>query len=356
MNGDHRKIGRRLVGDIFSAQLAGFLIVDCVIALGILLYRADAFAYPDWSWVRAAAEGARELVARLPWLNVTWFEFLIVVVAVEILCLIVTTARLSREVKAQVEPLREVRVARDDIEEKYEKLEQAYAAQSKFVSDASHELRTPIAVIQGYANLLSRWGTEDPGTLKESVEAIRTESESMKQLVNQLLFLARGDNDTLAVDFQRVDLVPILAEVLREEDMIEEEHALAAELPDEPVRVSGDAALLKQLVRILVDNAVKYTPAGGEIRLSLTTAVDAATDRFCARVSVSDEGQGIPPEVLPRVFDRFVRADEARTRHTGGSGLGLAIAKQIAERHGGRIEAVSREGIGSRFTVVLPLA
>jgi len=218
-------------------------------------------------------------------------------------------------------------------------------------------------VIQGYANLLSRWGSEDPDTLHESIEAIRSEADAMKQMVNQLLFLARGDNDTLRLDLERVDLVPIADEVIREELMMEEDHnggdgtgksvahEIEARFPGESVYVSADPALIKQLIRILVDNSIKYTQPGGNIRLS----VEADTENGRALIMVQDEGQGIPEEFLPRIFDRFVRADEARTRNMGGSGLGLSIAKQIAERHGGSIEVFSVEGVGSRFTIILPL-
>ncbi|MDR3364292.1 MAG: HAMP domain-containing histidine kinase [Clostridiales Family XIII bacterium] len=231
------------------------------------------------------------------------------------------------------------------------RLEAAYAAQAKFVSDASHELRTPIAVIQGYANLLSRWGSEDPDALSESIDAIKTEADAMKQMVNQLLFLARGDNDTLRLDLQRTDLVPIMGEVLREELLIDESHAIEADLPEEGVFVSADPALVKQLMRILADNSLKYTPDGGGVTLSVSA--DRETGR--ALIAVQDEGQGIPEELLPHIFDRFVRADAARTRNSGGSGLGLSIAKQIAERHLGTLEVVSMEGVGSRFTAILPL-
>ncbi|MDR1797774.1 MAG: cell wall metabolism sensor histidine kinase WalK [Clostridiales Family XIII bacterium] len=332
---DHRRIGRRLSGDIFMMQLVGFVVLD--MALYFLI----------WLGSRTGARFAPDI----PWLDVTSHWVLVPIVAIEVLCLIVTTSYLRRSVREQVEPLREVRVARDDISQKYAKLETAYAAQSKFVSDASHELRTPIAVIQGYANLLSRWGADDPDTLRESIDAIRSESESMKRLVNQLLFLARGDNDTLQVDLQKVDLAAVLAEVLREQEMIDTRHTLLPQLPENPVWAKVDAGLIKQLVRILVDNAMKYTEEGGAIRISLAADQEAGE----ARIFVSDEGQGIPASVLPHVFDRFVRADEARTRNTGGSGLGLSIAKQIADRHGGRIEVISREGIGTRFLVVLPL-
>jgi signal transduction histidine kinase len=245
------------------------------------------------------------------------------------------------------------------------RLDASYAAQTKFVSDASHELRTPIAVIQGYANILSRWGSEDPSTLRESIEAIESEAESMKQLVNQLLFLARGDNETLPVDMRRMAVGPVLAEVLREVALIDgaqgaqggvaggrqsgQMHEIRADIPDAPVWIRGDAALIKQLVRVLVDNSIKYTAEGGGIKIALSS------DGARAHIIVQDEGQGIAPDVLPHIFDRFVRADEARARNTGGSGLGLSIARQIAGLHSGVVEVYSKEGLGSRFTVTLPL-
>jgi signal transduction histidine kinase len=259
---------------------------------------------------------------------------------------------------AMAEELRPLAVA---INEMLARIDEAHSAQKRFVSDASHELRTPIAVIQGYAKLLLRWGSEDPATLRESLEAIKTEADGMKQMVNQLLFLARGDNESMQIDWQAVQLSGVLREVMREARVIAEENLMPEGregLPEhrfeegivDGLVVYGDAGLLKQLVRILLDNSIKYSAAGGVIRVRL------APDGFGrAQVTVSDEGAGIPEDILPHIFDRFVRADESRTRGAGGAGLGLAIAKWIAERHGGYIEVVSSEGIGSRFTVSLPL-
>ena len=200
---------------------------------------------------------------------------------------------------------KELRDLAEAINAMLDRLGAAYRAQMRFVSDASHELRTPIAVIQGYASLLDRWGKDDPATRQEAIDAIRGEAEAMKELVEQLLFLARGDNDTMQVEMADFDLV---------------------------------------------DNSIKYTPAGGEITLSLETAEGAA------RLSVQDEGDGIDARSLPHIFERFYRADQSRDRKTGGTGLGLAIAQYIAERHGGWLEVLSRKGVGTRMTLVLPLA
>lgn len=230
-----------------------------------------------------------------------------------------------------------------------DRINQSYRAQMRFVSDASHELRTPISVIQGYANLLNRWGKDDPETMQEAIDAITQEAQSMKELVEQLLFLARGDNDSLVVEPEVFDLTAVAGQVMKDSQVIDQTHPMEV-LWENPVYVNCDPGLIKQAIRILVDNAIKYTPDGGAIR----TAVE--TRDGTARLSVTDEGIGISPEALPHIFDRFFRADESRTRQTGGSGLGLSIAKWIVERHNGWIEVVSRQNAGTRITIVLPTA
>ena len=230
-----------------------------------------------------------------------------------------------------------------------DRINQAYRAQMRFVSDASHELRTPIAVIQGYANLLDRWGKDDPDAMQESITAIRAEADAMKELVEQLLFLARGDNDSMKVSFEPFDLTEVAGEVLRETQMIDQTHKFTARW-SLPVPVWADLGLIKQALRVLVDNAIKYTPEGGRVTIWAEGADGLA------RLSVEDEGQGIDRESLPHIFDRFYRTDESRARQTGGTGLGLAIAKWIADRHGGWFEVVSWPGVGTRITLVLPLA
>ena len=244
---------------------------------------------------------------------------------------------------------REVQSLAAAINAMLDRINEAYSSQMRFVSDASHELRTPIAVIQGYANLLDRWGKDDPETRQEAIDAIRAEANSMKELIEQLLFLARGDNDAVRFEEQRLNLSALAAEVLRETDMIDDVHTFHLDAP-EPVWVVGDDGLLKQCLRVITDNSLKYSPEGG--RITLTVRGNGQE----ARISVQDEGQGIPPSALSHVFERFYRTDESRARQTGGTGLGLAIAKWIAERHKGRFEVLSRVGLGTRFTLVLPEA
>ncbi|MBQ9165505.1 MAG: hypothetical protein IJX71_01015 [Oscillospiraceae bacterium] len=228
-----------------------------------------------------------------------------------------------------------------------ERIDQGYQAQARFVSDVSHELRTPISVIQGYANLLNRWGKDDPEARQEAIDAIVQESDSMAQMVEQLLFLVRGDNDTQQVHFEQVDLTGIAEEVARETRLLETGREIVDEL--EPlVLAQADPRLIKQALRVLVDNAVKYTPRGGRVELSLS-----ARDGL-VRMEVTDSGPGIPKEEIGQIFRRFYRADQSRTRQTGGTGLGLPIADWIAHRHRGWIEVTSREGVGSRFSLVFP--
>lgn len=242
---------------------------------------------------------------------------------------------------------KELRALAQAINAMLDRIDQSYRAQMRFVSDASHELRTPISVIQGYANLLNRWGKDDPEAMQESIDAITQEAQSMKELVEQLLFLARGDNDSLVVEPEVFDLTAVAGQVMRDSQVIDQTHPMEAHW-EGPVFVNCDLGLTKQAIRILVDNAIKYTPNGGAITMTVEEK------EGMAHLSVTDEGIGISPEALPHIFDRFFRADESRTRQTGGSGLGLSIAKWIVERHGGWFDVVSRQNVGTKMTIVLP--
>ncbi|MCI9267958.1 MAG: HAMP domain-containing histidine kinase [Lawsonibacter sp.] len=243
---------------------------------------------------------------------------------------------------------KELRSLAQSINEMMDRVNQAYSAQMRFVSDASHELRTPIAVIQGYSALLDRWGKSDPEALQESIDAIRGEAASMERLVEQLLFLARGDNDSQPVKMERLDLTDLAGEVLREEEMIHPERTFLPRWGEDPVSIYADPGLIKQVLRILMDNSLKYSPAEGRVYLRVSGSGEQV------RVTVQDEGMGIPPDGIPHIFDRFYRTDLSRDRKTGGTGLGLSIAKWIVERHGGWFEVASRPDVGTRITAVLP--
>lgn len=227
------------------------------------------------------------------------------------------------------------------------RMHNSYRRQVRFVDDASHELRTPISVIQGYADMLDRWGKTDEQVLDESIRAIKTETEHMKTLVEQLLFLARGDAGRQSLDIKRLDVSALVREVFEESRMIDRGHSYILRA-DEPVPVMADEAMLKQAVRVLTDNAAKYSAEGSRVTLR------AYTDGGNACIDVQDNGIGVSPEEARRMFDRFYRADAARNSGAGGSGLGLSIARWIVGRHGGHFRVMSYEGVGTRVTIVLP--
>lgn len=228
-----------------------------------------------------------------------------------------------------------------------DRIERSYNSQKQFVSDASHELRTPIAVIQGYVNMLKRWGKSDPEVLDEGINAIAQETESMKDLVESLLFLARHDKKTLMMEMEVFDALDVLTELHREAAMVTPENTFILS-PSVNCPIEGDRSMVKQVMRILCDNAVKYTPKGGIIQLGLEHTAGRVT------LSVADNGPGISPEDLPKIFERFYRADSARRAEGGGHGLGLSIARIIVMAHGGKLRVRSKVGGGSTFYVDLP--
>ena len=237
-----------------------------------------------------------------------------------------------------------------------ERMRESHRQQERFVSDASHELRTPIAVIQGYVNMLDRWGKDDEQVLRESIEALKNESEHMKNLVEQLLFLARGDSGRNTLHFEECDLGQLVRDVMEESAMIDEKHEYRYIGPadGQPVPVSCDVSMVKQSMRIFVQNAAKYSKAGDTITLragiSPAAAGSAAGRPF---YSVQDEGVGMQSSEVVHVFERFYRSDSARNSAEGGTGLGLSIAKWIVDAHGGHIEILTRPEFGTRITVQL---
>ncbi len=228
-----------------------------------------------------------------------------------------------------------------------DRINDSYQSQIRFVSDASHELRTPISVIEGYANLLDRWGKDDKNVLDEGISAIKGEASNMKGLVEQLLFLARGDNNTMIFQPEHLNLAELAIEVLSESRMIDQSHNYSSNIDD--VMICADKGLVKQALRILVDNAIKYTDTGGKILISV---MKKDTD---AVLIVQDDGIGIPSGEVSQIFDRFYRTDGSRAKITGGSGLGLSIARWVAERHGGHMEVLSRQGIGTKISIIIPI-
>lgn len=229
-----------------------------------------------------------------------------------------------------------------------DRIERSYNSQKQFVSDASHELRTPISVIRGYTDMLKRWGKDDPEVLDEGIAAISQETESMKELVESLLFLARHDKKTLMMEISSFDPSELMQEVQKEETMVHTEYKFEITQMDH-MKIKADRNMMKQVLRILCDNAVKYSVAGSTVSLSCRKGQNGE----CC-LSVKDQGQGISQEDLPKIFDRFYRSDKARKSETGGHGLGLSIARIIVIAHNGKMNVRSKLGYGSVFSVILP--
>lgn len=230
-------------------------------------------------------------------------------------------------------------------------ISQSYKREKQFVSDASHELRTPIAVIKGYGALLKRWGKDDPEVLEESIDAIVGEVEGMQSLVESLLFIARQERGTLEMEFAEFSLSSLMNEIGKDTELIDDAHTLIFDIKPKIIQY-GSEDKLKQALRILVDNSIKYTPDGGIIQAELKETEKQNI------ITVSDTGIGIKKEDLPHVFDRFYRADKSRTKidesKQGGTGLGLSIAKIIIDQHQGRVLVESELNAGTKFSIFLP--
>lgn len=222
----------------------------------------------------------------------------------------------------------------------------------QFLSDASHELRSPLASILGYAELTRQDSAVLPETTEYALARIEAEARRMTTLVADLLLLSRLDerND---LDLEDVELRDLVADAANDMTVTAPEHSFEVELPEHEVWLSGDRARLHQLLANLLANARVHTPPGTTVTTSLKDlAGPAGTTNV--ELSVIDDGPGIPPEMMPNLFDRFVRADKARSRESGSTGLGLAIVRSIAEAHNGTVAAESRPG-RTVFTVVLPV-
>ena len=222
----------------------------------------------------------------------------------------------------------------------------AFTRQKKFVSDASHELRTPISVIQGYSTLLKRWGKDDKEILCESIESIAMEADNMKKIVERLLFLAKIGK--YIVNKQEFTCADILNHVVDGYKMSDVNHNVVTNVLDE-CRIISDYSLLTECLRAMVDNAIKYSPENTDVILS------CGKDGDKIFISVQDFGIGIKEEDQKRIFDRLYRCDNVRGRDGNSCGLGLTISQSIVEVLGGKIRVESEIGKGSTFTISLPL-
>jgi len=231
-----------------------------------------------------------------------------------------------------------------------ERLDRSFEEQRRFTADASHELRTPVAIISGEAELaLSREG-RSPAELRDALARVRAESDRLKQIVEDLFLLARAEAGDPIVVPREVYLGEVAADSVRAlRSLAERKDVTLAFTGSEDLPFQGDEALLRRLFVNLLDNAIKYTPAGGDVTLS------AERRNGDYLVTVADTGPGIPADAQPHIFDRFYRSDrDRRASATGGAGLGLAIASWVAQTHGGSLALDRSDASGSRFIVRLP--
>ena len=402
-----RKINLNHMGRLFLTYIATdvlvFALLSAIFVVGMDLQMAGNFSFHYtrefsykidlWSAVYTVSDSAGQVLYQIP--AGMWFYLFrmgaLVLMVMQILDLIMMAFSGTAQVRRELRPLNQIAARAQELsgiafdETKYHSLEDAisnlrvdamengihmhdkdlqgietalngllerirasYKQQTQFVSDASHELRTPIAVIQGYVNMLDRWGKKDTAILEESIEAIKNEANHMQKLVEQLLFLARGDSNRQNLDMKNQELNSILREVYEESLMIDENHRYRFE-ESGTVEVYGDSDMLKQSARILIDNAAKYTKQGEEILIRVGAWKDGSPF-----YGIQDNGIGMSQEDVAHAFDRFYRADSVRNSKTGGTGLGLSIAKWIVDKHQGYYDIVSREGLGTRFSVVFP--
>lgn len=232
-----------------------------------------------------------------------------------------------------------------------DRIEEGFKLQQRFVSDASHELRTPVTVIKGYADMLSRWGHSDADTLDEGINAIKTEAEDMQELIEKLLFLARADQNRQIVNKVPLELSELVEDVYKKLKLTATKHTVEL-LRNEEGYIMGDKVIMKELIRIFLENGIKYTPEGG------TITIDSHGMPHYMCLEIADNGIGIAPEDREKIFQRFYRVDSSRTKaagQPGGTGLGLSIAKWIADNHDIGISLDSELGKGTKFILMIPL-
>jgi heavy metal sensor kinase len=251
-----------------------------------------------------------------------------------------------------------IELARGDVElqrlaeafnQMLQRLDQSFKQIRQFTADASHELRTPVAILMGETELAVN-DLLDHEECKAALRSRREELQRMAQIVDDLLVLSQFDHGEQTLQVKPLDFSDLVIEVCEQQRKQAKSKGVTLELTETvPVNIEGDSSRLRQMVRNVLDNAIKYTPAGGRVTVELD---HSNGNEF--RLSISDTGIGIPVAALPHIFDRFYRVDQARTRGEGGSGLGLSIVKQIIEAHGGRVSVESDIGMGTVMTLTLP--
>ena len=246
----------------------------------------------------------------------------------------------------------ELRLLTETLNRMLERIESSVKRIRQFTADASHDLRTPLAVIRSTAELALRRPRTD-AQYRKALERNLTTSVETSYLIENLLMLARADSGAAGLEFRKIDLLPRLQKAVEETAILAacKNIQIDSTIRSSPMMVSADGVALDRVFRIVLENAVKYTPSGGQI-----VVVGRSNGQNSAEVEVRDTGIGIEEKDLPHIFERFYRADGARSRETGGSGLGLAIARTFIDMHGGTIEALSSPGAGSVFVIRLPFS
>ena len=261
----------------------------------------------------------------------------------------ITTDDLNQRIE-EPEQDDELKTLTQIINQMLDRLENSFENQSKFVSDASHELRTPLAIIKGYAEIIKKRRFSDEEIFEESIDSIINETENMKNLVQKLLFLAKGEITKINTNFQIIEMKEFVQQIHTDTEVSSKSHKFYLEKNQE-YKVEADVTLLQQAIRALIENAIKYSEENTNIYIE-----SIIKDGKKGIVSIRDEGVGISEEDTKRIFDRFYRVDDSRTKATGGTGLGLAIVKRIVEIHKGEIEILSELGKGTKISIILPLA
>ena len=253
---------------------------------------------------------------------------------------------LNRRIEYQG-PDDEVKVLADTFNDMISRLQDAFDKQTRFISDASHELRTPISVIQGYAKLINRWGKEDPAVLQESIDSIVDETDNMTMLIKNMLALAKYQ-ESQDLSMAPFSLNELTEEVIKEYEIMETQKEIILSSKD-MLYIIGDSNLIKQMLRALIDNSIKYS---GENDSPVEIDIFSKDNMSC--LSVSDKGSGIEEKDVPHIFERFYRADESRSKEIPGNGIGLSVADAIIKKHGGKVSVESEIGSGTTITVKLP--
>jgi signal transduction histidine kinase len=227
-----------------------------------------------------------------------------------------------------------------------DQLEYSFEKQRRFVSDASHELRTPLSILKGYLDILNEWGMEDQDLFKESIDAMLEETNHMKGLIVNLLFLARSDHEQVPLMRRKIDLKTLVHRLVKNMSLIAEHKKIKVFIQSE-IAYDGDQALIVQMLRAIVNNSLAYTGEDGEI------TIEVKQGELGVEIIISDNGIGIEADNLKYVFERFYRGENARGYSNRGSGLGLAMAKEIVDLHGGSIEVDSQVSQGTQVRIIL---